>query len=336
MSNQKPKRHHYIPQFILRNFNDEKSQVNYWNIETKTLEKRNTKSVFMNLHMYRDDSNHPDDPTYIESSLSIFESEISDLIKKFVLESRIEITRAELEKLRIFLSLLSFRSDLRMNQYKNNNFDNVTRSTLQNYSNDSFEDLWKREIEEIAKCRTYKQIEESKIIDPIIKQDLMNDLTSFYMTVIEARGEDFLISDVYPTLEIFPLEEKVSIHMHCFFPISSTRMLVLNHIMFKNDIPNDPIISPMKSFSQIHGNALIPPKNKYVVNGFHNPNDKYIYNVQKIYSHDIEYINALFLNEAHIGFVFKNPCKIKSSVKAFNKRAYTKQKHEKLEEFLSH
>ena len=47
MSNQKPKRHHYIPQFILRNFNDEKSQVNYWNIETKTLEKRNTKKLHL-------------------------------------------------------------------------------------------------------------------------------------------------------------------------------------------------------------------------------------------------------------------------------------------------
>ena len=44
---QEPKRHHYIPQFILRNFQDENSQVSYWDIENSKLEKRNTRSVFM-------------------------------------------------------------------------------------------------------------------------------------------------------------------------------------------------------------------------------------------------------------------------------------------------
>ena len=39
---------------------------------------------------------------------------------KLLNDKEIIITRAELESLRIFLSLLSFRSDLRMNQYKNN------------------------------------------------------------------------------------------------------------------------------------------------------------------------------------------------------------------------
>ena len=40
-----PKRHHYIPQFILRNFQDENSQVSYWNIENSKLEKRNTSNL---------------------------------------------------------------------------------------------------------------------------------------------------------------------------------------------------------------------------------------------------------------------------------------------------
>ena len=52
------KRHHYIPQFILRNFQDENSQVSYWDIEKGKLEKRNTKRIFMNMHMYRDEINH--------------------------------------------------------------------------------------------------------------------------------------------------------------------------------------------------------------------------------------------------------------------------------------
>ena len=120
---QESKRHHYIPQFILRNFQDENSQVSYWDIENSKLEKRNTRSVFMNMNMYRDEINHQDNPTSIESTLAVFEQEIAELIKgKFLTSNEVVITREELEKLRIFLSLLSFRSNSRMEQYRNSNF----------------------------------------------------------------------------------------------------------------------------------------------------------------------------------------------------------------------
>ena len=46
------KRHHYIPQFILKNFLDNKGQVFYWDIEKEVLEKRNPRSIFMNFDMY--------------------------------------------------------------------------------------------------------------------------------------------------------------------------------------------------------------------------------------------------------------------------------------------
>lgn len=118
------KRHHYIPQFILKNFLDNKGQVFYWDIEKEVLEKRNPRSIFMNFDMYRDEVNHKDKPTSIESSLAIFEGEIATLIRqKFLKDNEIIITRSELEALRIFLSLLSFRSDLRKDQYKNCKFN---------------------------------------------------------------------------------------------------------------------------------------------------------------------------------------------------------------------
>lgn len=120
------KRHHYIPQFILKNFLDNKGQVFYWDIEKEVLEKRNPRSIFMNFDMYRDEVNHKDKPTSIESSLAIFEGEIATLIRqKFLKDNEIIITRSELEALRIFLSLLSFRSDLRKDQYKNCKFNGV-------------------------------------------------------------------------------------------------------------------------------------------------------------------------------------------------------------------
>ena len=76
------KRHHYIPQFILKNFLDNKGQVFYWDIEKEVLEKRNPRSIFMNFDMYRDEVNHKDKPTSIESSLAIFEGEIATLIRQ--------------------------------------------------------------------------------------------------------------------------------------------------------------------------------------------------------------------------------------------------------------
>ena len=174
---QESKRHHYIPQFILRNFQDENSQVSYWDIENSKLEKRNTRSVFMNMDMYRDEINHQNDPTSIESTLAVFEQEIAELIKrKFLTSNEVVITREELEKLRIFLSLLSFRSNSRMEQYRNKNFNASTRKILENYSPKGFEDLWKREVEELAKCRSYADVESSEVVDPIIKTDFFNDL----------------------------------------------------------------------------------------------------------------------------------------------------------------
>ena len=85
----------------------------------------------MNIDMYRDEENHQENPVFIENSLSIFESEIANLINNKLLNDKgIIITRAELESLRIFVSLLSFRSDIRMNQYKNKIFDESTKIYL--------------------------------------------------------------------------------------------------------------------------------------------------------------------------------------------------------------
>jgi len=321
MKNNEAKRHHYIPQFILRNFTDEKGQIEYWDIKQNKLEKRNPRSIFMNLHMYRDEKNYQDNPTQIESSLSVFEQEIAETINNKMLSgNEIVLSRTELESLRIFLSLLSFRSDLRMNQYKDKNFDPKTFAILKKYEKDeNFENLWKMQIDELSKCRTYKQIEESKIIDPIIKTDFFTDIEGMYMTLVDSRGGEFLISDVYPTLEIFPMGPNINIHLHCLYPLSATRLLLLNHIMFKQ--PTDDLaLEVMKSFSQIKGNLITLPKNDYSNGIIFSQADKFIYKVKKVYSTDVEYINALFLNEARVGIAFKNKDRIISSIEAYNLR----------------
>lgn len=291
----------------------------------------------MNIDMYRDEELNKDDPTQIESKFSAFEGEIAELIANKILnKSEIVINRRELEKLRIFITLSALRADYRMKQYKDNSFVESTRKILLEYQPDgNFEELWKRELDYLATCRTYDDIQKSDVIDPIIKQDFMNDLMGFYMTFVDARGGEFLMSDVYPTLEIFPLMNGTNLHMHCLLPLSPTRMLLLNHIVFKNGDNGVPILKAMLKLSQIQGDAIVPPKNKYISICSLNPDDEYIYCVKKIYQKDVEYINALLLNETRVGIIFRNKDKIKDSISAFNNREDTKQKFTLLEEELS-
>lgn len=331
---QEAKRHHYIPQFILRKFQDGNDQVSYWDIEKNKLEKRNTRSVFMRIDMYRDELNHLDNPTQIESTLAEFEKEIAELVNKKLLNgNEITITRKELEKLRIFLSLLSFRSNLRKEQYRQNLFNDSTREILKNYSPEGFEDLWKREVEELAKCRSFSDVQNNEVLDPIIKMDFYNDLKGMYMTFVDARGGEFLLTDIYPTLEIFPVQQGINIHMHCFYPLSSTRMLILNHVMFKEEV-DDTIINMMKAHSKISGDMIVPPKSKRIMQTAFLPDDTYVYKVRKIYEADVEYINALFLNEARLGIMFKDAKRIIQSVSAFNCRNDIKQEYLEFEDEL--
>jgi len=322
------KRHHYIPQFILRNFNDENGQITYWDIENRKLEKRNTRSVFMNMNMYRNEEY--DNPVQTELDFSTFECEIAELInKKIFKKNMIVLSRRELETLRIFLTLMSFRSDLRMKQYAYNNFDPSTREILLKMQPDGdFVLLWKRELNTLAKCRRYDEIESSEGIDPIIKLDFLNDLKGYYMTFVDARGGNFLITDIYPTLEIFPLINS-DIHLHAFYPLSPTRMLVLNHIMFRKEIENttDTLLRKIINISKIKGNLVEQPLSKYKTPGTLCGEDEFTYRVRKIYDEDVEYINFLFLNEARTGVSFDNAKRVKKTINNFNKRDDVKAKY---------
>lgn len=321
MAKNEPKKHHYIPQFILSNFCNENGQLNYWNINDSKLEKRNTLSVFMKKNMYRDELNHAENPVIIENQFSYFEDEIARLINDKILtdSNYIILTRNELEKLRVFLTLFSFRSSFRMKQYEENNFDNATRTILLKYQQDgNFKDLWKKELYELTLCRTYEDIENNPKIDPIIKQDFLNDYKGYYISFADARGGEFVLSDIFPTSELYPLPQPFGLHLHYLFPISPTRMLILNHVMFKKESKNILKFADMLKVSKIK--EYIPePKVKYINSQWiHDPKDEFSYNCIKVYSNDVIYINCLNLNEARTGIIFKNKDRIEKSVHNYN------------------
>jgi hypothetical protein len=112
--------------------------------------------------------------------------------------------------------------------------------------------------------------------------------------------------------------------MHIMFPLSPTRILILNHILFKKDVSSDaPMKASFESLSRIKGELIAEPKCKYEKKGlteqFFSPADLCTYHVGKVYEDDVEYINSLFLNEARNGFAFREWSRIRGSVVAYSK-----------------
>ena len=88
-----PIRHHYIPQFILRNFAcDKNGKLAYFcDKESQRISKHEVRDIFMERNLYRDEINEADKPIQIELDLAKFENEVSRLIKtKFLFERKIE------------------------------------------------------------------------------------------------------------------------------------------------------------------------------------------------------------------------------------------------------
>lgn len=107
-----PKRHHYIPQFILKNFcYDDNNHLLYFDKQSGEVSSEDTRDVFMVKNLYRDEINNADNPTKIEKDLAVFENEVSRIIKdKFLSGRDIILTLQEDQKLKLFFAIMGFRS----------------------------------------------------------------------------------------------------------------------------------------------------------------------------------------------------------------------------------
>ena len=61
-----PIRHHYIPQFILRNFAfDDSGKILYYDKKQNTVSVVDSRDIFMEKNLYRDEINNFGEPTQI-------------------------------------------------------------------------------------------------------------------------------------------------------------------------------------------------------------------------------------------------------------------------------
>lgn len=325
-----PKRHHYIPQFILRNFLNENNKLYYWNTGKQEIEERNTKSIYMEFNLYRDEKNNPENPTIIEKKFSALEGKVANLINNKIIGKRtIKITRDENELLRKYLFLLSFRSAARKEQYSNAKFDPLTEAVLSSKLVDNdYEDLWLRELEIILDLKDLKKVKENNDLSIVTQMDIELHLKSYYMTIINARGQDVILSDIYPTLGVYETGRSgINFNAHYFYPLTPDLVLILNHIAFREEVySKDDNFKEIVSSSFMKGDLIIAPKHKSKIHGKFLSDDTYTYRVNNIYEKDISEINMLILNEVREGFSFRNKDRINESVKKYQESTIRNKK----------
>ncbi len=290
-----PIRHHYIPQFILKNFCfDDNGDTYYYDKKLEKVVIKKVRDTFMVENLYRDELNSPQCPTQIEYDLAVYESEIAQIIrKKFLLENEITLTLEEDAKLRLFFAIMGFRAK----RIKERFADEFTKETKEMYApyhtNDDFEDFWKRNLSYIVKCRSVEEVFNHNGIAPPIKLFFHRDtcgILGLYFVVIECKGDEtFLIGDTYPVVFSSELPDGVPIQLYSAFPISPNRTIILAtngaHYV-KRDV---------LGFRQC---VFLPPKI--------NEDNSYTIRVKKVFDEEVKQINQGVINEAVEGYCFKS------------------------------
>ena len=290
-----PKRHHYIPQFILKNFCfDDHNHLLYFDKQSKEVTVEDTRDVFMVKNLYRDEINNSSNPTKIEKDLSVFENEVSHIIKeKFLREKDIILTLEEDEKLRLFFAIMGFRSK-GTNILFGEELSRESKKFYKHYQHDGdYVDLWKRNLGYAVNCRSTQEVIDHPDIDDPFKTFFCRDsagILGMYIVVVEAREEDgFIIGDTYPVQLRGSTDAGLELHIYSIFPISHNRTILMvdlgaqgtpRHIThFRECVLNQPIFNKETNTIKIR--------------------------VKKLYPEEIQYLNREIAENANDGFAFR-------------------------------
>ena len=227
-----PIRHHYIPQFILKNFCFEERRLYYFDKQTSRVSIKDTRDVFMARNLYRDEINCEADPVKIEKDLAEYEREIAQIIRERFLDGReIFITPQEDAKLKLFFAIMGFRSLNAKNSF-DNTYSQHTKTYWKSYQPDGNTlDFWKRNLGYIVQCRSFEEVCNHPYIDDPIKVFSHRDTVGYfgkYIAIAEANMPNaFLIGDAYPVAVNGVLPNGLPLPLYDIFPISPHRVLLL-------------------------------------------------------------------------------------------------------------
>lgn len=286
-----PIRHHYIPQFILKNFRmNENNDLCYFNLQTNQIIFTKPNVVFEVDNLYRDKINYPEYPVQIEKDLARYESEMAKIInEKLAVADEIVITKEENESLKLFLVLMGFRSIKAFETFSESMTKENKDFYLQWQPDGNFNDFWKRNLGYLVNCRSIEDVMKHPNIDDPIKSFMLRDTVSFfgtYFIVCEKRGStNYIIGDCYPTRMIG--DSPMRLFLYDMYPISPSRMILLAH---------DGVEYAQQSAILFNKKILkkhMPPSNNV-----------HIY-VEKMYEKDVENVNQEIIKNCEYGYIFK-------------------------------
>ena len=288
-----PVKHHYIPQFILRNFCFEDNRLLYYDNHTGEVSVKETKDIFMVRNLYRDEINYAADPVKIEKDLARYEQEVAQILKERFLDGReIYITPQEDDKLRLFFAIMGFRS-LNISQLFGTKLTKQSKEYYKQYQTDGdFLDLWKRNLGHIVQCRSFDEVWNHPQIDDPMKIFFRRDTVGYfgkYIVVAEASDDDdFIIGDINPVVVTGTLSNGLPLPMYEIFPISSKRVLFMANLGVEGT-PRDVLF--LRNF------LFLPPK--YI-----QEQNLLRIRVKKLSRDEVQYINKEIAINANQGFVF--------------------------------
>ena len=290
-----PIRHHYIPQFILRNFcfNDT-NDLYYYDKESRETTIKNTRDVFMEKNLYRDEINYLDNPTKIENDLARFENEISQIINgRFLDDKEITLTFAEEERLRIFFAIMGFRSKNASKIFSENTSSENKEFYSHFQGNGNLQDLWKRNLGYIVNCRTVEEILKHEKIDIPMKIFFQRDtlgIFGVYFAVVERKeNEDFIIGDAYPVIENGLLDNGLRLQIYSIFPISPSRVILL--------VSNGAEATP-RNVIYLRRGVFTKPK-------IDDDNMTLTIRVKGLYNDEVRHLNSMVVKNAQEGIAFQ-------------------------------
>lgn len=294
--NKEPVRHHYIPQFILRNicFND-RGELFYFDKKSSQTSIKKTRDVFMVRNLYRDEINNPGEPTKIEKDMARFEGEVSQIITgKFLSKDEISITLEEDEKLKIFFAVMSFRSRITSDRF-GAGVSEDNKAFYSAYQEDGdLSSFWKRNLGNLVNCRSLKEVWEHKEIDDPIKIFLQRDTRGCfgsYFVVAERRGSiDFIIGDAYLTIVNGVTDWNLKLTLYSIFPISPDRVILLT----ANGVCGAP-----KKVAIFSNEVLRKPK-------LNSDRKSITIRTRKMYENEMECVNSMLMDEAQEGISFRD------------------------------
>ncbi|MCR5066972.1 MAG: DUF4238 domain-containing protein [Erysipelotrichaceae bacterium] len=291
--NNEPVRHHYIPQFILRNFCfDDENHLYFQDAKSGKVSVKDTRSVFMTRNLYRDEINNPENPTKLESDFAEYEREIAPIIDKFVREKKIVLTVREADSLMLFLNIMGLRSERTRRDFFSDAVQDKTREFYSMYQKDgNLTDFWKRNLEGLVKCRSITEVLDSTSIDDPIKLFISRDVVGLfgkYIVIAETRGkQDLVIGDSYPMLTVGVAENGMKMPIYSTFPLSPNRALF---------VVSNGATSAWESVRVLNEDVLKKPR----IDSY---KQQVTFLVKRIYEREVEFLNTGIKENSELGWV---------------------------------